>query len=121
MSSKQSRYHELEKLVSAVLLADVVLFILYLICAGTGVVWLKVILAILGFLVSAAGVAYLFMTKELFRLRSRWMGVGFIAVALCLLISLICNYPSPNPYKDRMPAKPAKAASAVVMMQSSRF
>ena len=39
--------------------------------------------------------AFLYMTGELQKRRSLWMVVGFISVLACLLVSLICNFPSP--------------------------
>ena len=38
---------------------------------------------------------FLFMTGELKKRRSLWMVVGFVGILVCLLVSLICNYPSP--------------------------
>ena len=39
------------------------------------------------------------MSGELLRHRSLWMSAGALAILVCLLISLLLNYPSPNPYK----------------------
>ena len=98
-SENTSRYQELERYMTYILAGDAGLFVLYLLCAGFGVVWLKVILAVIGIVGSLLGIGYLYMTGELLKPRSLWMGTGFAAVVLCLLVSLILNYPSPNPYK----------------------
>lgn len=110
MANKQSRYQEMERFMTYVLIGVGVLFLLYLLCAGFGVVWLKVVLAILAILVSGLCIGYLYLTGELLRVRSRWMSVGFAAVILCLVVSLLLNYPSPNPLKSsnaaESPSKP---------------
>lgn len=100
MGKQQKRYQEMERYMSYVLIGDGVVFFLYLICAGLGIGWLKVIFAILAILVSGLCIVYLYLTQELLRVRSRWMSVGFAAVILCLLVSLLLNYPSPNPQKQ---------------------
>ena len=99
MAEKQNRYREMERYMTYALIGESVLFVLYLICAGFGVVWLKIVLGVVGILVALLGGAYLYLTGELLRPRSRWMSAGFAAVLLCLLLSLILNYPSPNPAK----------------------
>ncbi len=99
MAQRRNRYKEMERYMTYALLADVVLFILYLICAGTGVIWLKVILAVLCILISGLCLGYLHISKELLRQRSLWMTACAGAVLLCVLFSLILNFPRPNKYK----------------------
>lgn len=99
MASGQRRYRELERYVTYALLGDGAILFLYLLCAGFGIVWLKVILAIIGIVGSGLGLGFLYLTGELLRIRSRWMVTGFAAVILCILVSLILNYPSPNPQR----------------------
>ncbi len=99
MARKESRYKQQERYMTYALLADAAIFIFYLIAAGSGIVWLKVILAILGLLLSAMMLGLLYLTKELLRQRSLWISVGAAAVFVCLLFSLILNFPSPNKYK----------------------
>ena len=77
-------------------IADAGIFALYLLMAGLGVVWLKWILAIAAVLLSAAGLASLYLTGELRRQRSLYLTAGFGAVIVVILFSLILNYPSPN-------------------------
>ena len=43
MAKKQSRYKQMERYMTYVLLANAALFIFYLISAGNGIIWLKVI------------------------------------------------------------------------------
>ena len=100
MAKKRNRYKEMEKYMSIALIADAVLFVLYLICAGAGVIWLKVILAIFAILLSGLCLGFLYLTRELMRRRSLWMTACAGAVLLCLLFSLILNFPSPNKYKE---------------------
>lgn len=93
--AKRKRYKELENLMTRILLADVVVFVLYLIFAGTGVVALKAITAIVAIIASGLCLAFLYMNGEMAKRRSRWLVVGFAAVVVCILVSLICKYPSP--------------------------
>lgn len=100
MANRPMRYRELERYLSYALIADVILFVLYLVCAGTGVIWLKVVLAVMAFLISGAVLALLYLRNELLRRRSLWISAGALAILICLLFSLLLNYPSPNPYKN---------------------
>ena len=93
--ASRKRYKELEQMMTRILVADVVVFALFVLFAGLGVVAMKVICAIVTIIVSAMCLAFLYMTGELQKRRSLWMVVGFISVLTCLLVSLICNYPSP--------------------------
>lgn len=100
MKKDQSRYKQMERYMCCTLAADLLIFIAYLIAAGNGIVWLKVIFAILTILVSCLCLVFLYLSKELLRPRSLWMSVSSAAILICLLFSLILNFPSPNPYKQ---------------------
>ncbi len=89
------RYKDIERFLTMVLLADTAVFVLYMIFAGLGIGWLKVITTILCVVASVACLALLYMTGEMKKARSRWLVLGFGAILLCLLVSLILNYPSP--------------------------
>lgn len=89
------RYKDIERFLTQVLIADAAVFVLYLIFAGIGIGWLKVITTILCIVASVACLALLYMTGEMKRARSRWLVLGFGAIVVCLLVSLILNYPSP--------------------------
>ena len=93
MAQKPNRYKELEQLMTVALIASAILFVLYLICAIAGILWLKVVMAIITMLFCLAGLAFLFLTNELLRQRSLWMTTGFVSVFLCLVVSLILNFP----------------------------
>ena len=71
------------------------LYLLYLICAGAGIVWLKVILGLLTMALGILGCGFLVLIEEHKRPRSRWLLAAFASMAVCTLVSLICNYPSP--------------------------
>ncbi len=116
MAQRRSRYKQLEQLMLLALTADVGLFVLYLIIAGAGIVWLKVFLAVLCFLISGACLALLFLSKELLRPRSLWMTCACAGVVLVLLLSLILNYPCPNPRKLPTPGPVEEPASASVVV-----
>ena len=97
MSERRNRYNQLQQIISLALIGAFLLFIFYLIAAGNEIIWLKVVLSILIFIVCLATIAYLYMTKELLRPRSIWMTLAAAAIVLCLLLSLILHFPSPNP------------------------
>ena len=99
MANKKSRYKALDELMTKVLIADAGIFLLYLLFAGFGVGFLKVVFAILGLGLSGLCLAFLYLTNELLRKRSLWMTAGAAAVIICILVSLIANYPSPDPLK----------------------
>jgi len=99
MTARPNRYKEMERYLTYGLIADAVLFILYLIAAGCGVIWLKVILTLLCLALSGFILWLLYATRELLKQRSMWITAGAAAIAICLLFSLILNFPSPNKYK----------------------
>jgi ABC-type bacteriocin/lantibiotic exporter with double-glycine peptidase domain len=91
--AKRNRYQEMEQLLTVALIADAVIFVLYLIVAGAAIGWLKIVLAVVALLMAAAGLAFLFLTRELLKQRSLWLSCGFFSVFLCTLVSLILAYP----------------------------
>lgn len=97
--AKRNRYKEMERYMTYVLLGEAAVFLLYLLVAGLGIGWMKVTLAIIAILAGGLCLAYLYMTQELLRKRSLWMSVGFASVIVCLLFSLILNYPAPGKAK----------------------
>ena len=91
------RYKDIERFLTMVLLADAGVFVLYMVFAGIGLTVLKVICTVLCILASIACLALLYMTGEMKKARSRWLVLGFACILLCLLVSLLLNYPSPAP------------------------
>ena len=89
------RYKDIERFLTMVLLADAGVFVLYMVFAGIGLTVLKVICTVLCILASIACLALLYMTGEMKKARSRWLVLGFGCIVVCLLVSLILNYPSP--------------------------
>ena len=100
MAKRRSRYKEMERHVTCALAVDLLIFIVFLISSGFGIIWLKVISAILAILISGLCLAFLYFSKELLRQRSLWMSAGAAAIAVCVVFSLILNFPSPNPYRQ---------------------
>jgi cell division protein FtsW (lipid II flippase) len=93
--AKRMRYKQIDQLLTRVIIADTAVFILYLIFASMGLVALKVITAIIALIGSALCLAFLYKIGEFKKGRSRWLVMGFAAVAVCVLVSLILNYPAP--------------------------
>lgn len=93
------RFRDVERVLTIALIAAAVCFLLFLIGAGFGVVWLKAVTAIVTLLVSALALVWLYRLGEVkkLRLRSRYLVFGFGALLLCTLLSLLLNYPSPAP------------------------
>ena len=91
MTSRRNHYQDLEKLLKTALLANAAVFVLYLIFAG--IVWLKVIFALFAILIPLAGLALLFLSRELLRQRSLWLTTGFFSLLICTVVSLILAFP----------------------------
>lgn len=95
--ARNNRYKEMERYMTYATIFSTVMFILFLIASGAGIIWLKVISAILSITVSVLCLVFLHMTKELLRTRSLWITVAAVAIIACTLFSLMLGYPSPNP------------------------
>lgn len=100
VAKRKNRYKAMDQLMTKVLIADGGIFLLYLLFAGLGVGPGKVLMAILGILLSVLCLGFLYMTNELLRKRSLWMTAAAASIIICILVSLIANFPSPNPLKD---------------------
>lgn len=96
MDRKKARYKKMETMMTAVLCLDAVIFVAYLIFAGAGMIAMKVISAILCFLISGAVLYFLYMTRELLRKRSMWMTLAAACIILCVLVSLVLKFPAPK-------------------------
>ena len=87
----------MENLMTKIILGDALVFILYLVCAGLGWSVLKVITAIIAIFGSLLCVGWLYLTGEFTRRRSLWMVTAFICIVICVVVSLVLNYPCPAP------------------------
>lgn len=97
MDRRKARFKKMELYITAALCLNLVFFIAYLIFAGTGLVALKIIFALLCIAISGVILYHLFMTRELLRRRSLWMTLAAACIVICILFSLILKFPSP-PY-----------------------
>lgn len=95
MEDKRNRYKDLEQLMTVLLIAAAVDFLLFLIFSGVGVLWVKVVTAIFAILMPLLSLAFLYISQELLRQRSLWLTTGFASILVCTIVSLICNFPSP--------------------------
>ena len=89
----QNNYKDLDRVMTIALIGTAALFFFYLVFALFGVIWLKVILAVGMFIVSGGCLAFLYLTRELTRRRSLWMTTASGGILICLLFSLILNFP----------------------------
>ncbi len=93
MAKRNNRYRQFDFLMTRVLIADAAVFVLYLLSAALGWGFLKGLTAIVAIVGSGLCLGYLYMSQELLKKRSLWMTVGFAAVVLCTIVSLLCKVP----------------------------
>lgn len=91
--AKRNRYKDLDRGMTILLIAAAVDFILYLIFAGLGILWVKVLTAIFAILMPVLCLGFLYLSKELLKQRSLWLTVGFGGILVCTIVSLIANFP----------------------------
>lgn len=92
---RRNKFKDLERSLTIVIFAVVVLFVLTLAAGGIGIGWLKLIFGVLTILISGLGFTFLVLINEHKRRRSLWMLTAFASLLLCTLVSLIVNYPAP--------------------------
>lgn len=97
MARRKSKYKKMEFYVTIALCVDAAIFLAYMIFAGMGLIALKVISAVMCFVISGAALYQLFVSHELLRRRSLWMSLAAACIIICILFSLILKFPSP-PY-----------------------
>lgn len=93
----RNRYRLLELTACAVIAVAIIFFIVFLIASGSNTLWLKILSLTVCILVCGLSLTYLYLSKELMRPRSLWMSLSFISILVCILFSLMLNFPSPNP------------------------
>ena len=103
MPTRKNRYAQMQQYMIYILLADLLIFVLYLIGAGNGIIWLKALTAIIAIVASVLCLGYLYLTQELLRKRSLWMTVAAAAILVCILFSLFLNFPCPAPTPESIP------------------
>lgn len=87
----KNRYKKMERYMSIALIVD---FLFFMLCLFVGsIVFLKVILSILIFLLSSACIVYLYLSKEILKPRSLWMTSSAVSILVCQLFSVILNFP----------------------------
>ena len=97
MARRRTRYKKMEFFITIALCADLAIFLAYLIFAGIGLLALKIIAAIICVAISGAALYQLFVSHELLRRRSLWMVTAFICIVICVVVSMLLNYPCPAP------------------------
>ncbi len=93
MAKRRNRYREMEFQMTRILIADVAVFVLYLIFANAGWGILKGLTAIVAILGSALCGGFLYINGEWKKKRSQWMFLGFAGILLCTLVSLVFKVP----------------------------
>ncbi len=97
MDKGANRYTQMERYITLALIVSLFLFIAFLVASGLGILWLKILIAIFAILIPGLCLYVLYLSKELLRQRSLWMSVASAAIIICVLFSLILNFPSPKP------------------------
>lgn len=92
---KRPGFRRLERMLTMVIAAETALFLLMLMVAAFGIIWLKVVLGVVILAVSAMGCGLLILMQEYRRRRSWWLLSAFGSLLLCTLVSLIAGYPAP--------------------------
>ena len=95
MNDNQSSYRFFEQIMTILLFVAIAFFVLYLIMSGIGAVAMKIVFAILVFLLSGVCLFTLYTSRELLRPRSLWLTAAFCSLILCTVVSLLCNFPAP--------------------------
>ena len=95
-NSNRRSFRHLERNLTLVILADLILFVLTLAASGTGILWLKIIVGLVCMAIAFLGAAFLVLINEHKRRRSWWMVVSFGALFLCTLVSLLTGSPAPG-------------------------
>ena len=95
MAPKANRYKEMERYMTVLLITAAVMFVLFLIYSGIGILWAKVITCIFAIVIPFLCLGVLYLTKELFKGRSLWLTTGFFGILICTVVSLLTNFPSP--------------------------
>ena len=93
MAKRNNRYRQFDFIMTRVVIADVFIFLLYLLSAAMGLDFFKGLTAVVAILGSAACVGYLYLSQEWLKKRSLWMTLSFGSIALLTLVSLICKVP----------------------------
>ena len=93
MAKRNNRYRQFDFMMTRVVIGDVFVFLLYLLCAATGIGWLKGLTAFVAIVGSGLMLGYLYLTQEWLKKRSLWMTMSFAAIALLTLVSLLCKVP----------------------------
>ena len=114
MAKKPNRYKLMERYLTVMLCMDTAAFILYTFFAGMGIIWLKVIFSLICLSLSGFILWILYASKEILRQRSLWITTGAGAIVVCLLFSLLLNFPSPNKYK---PIQENKDSAYLIIQQ----
>ena len=91
------RYSNMERVMLILLTMTTALFVVFLVASSTAINWLKILSAIVSIIVSFLCLVYLYLTKELLRRRSLWISTAFSAIIVCILFSVILQFPCPKP------------------------
>ena len=93
MAKRTNRYRQFDFIMTRVVIADVFIFLLYMLSAATGIGFLKGLCALVAILGSAACLGYLYLSQEWLKKRSLWLTMSFGAIFLLTIVSLICKVP----------------------------
>ena len=92
-NTQKRSFKQLEQQLTIAVIVNAAIYLLYLLFAGFGITWLKVILALAGISLGILGCAFLVLIGEHKRRRSLWILCAFGSIAACILVSLLTRFP----------------------------
>ena len=92
---QKNAFRRFEAVMTRAILGILALFLLMLVSAAAGIVWLRWTLGLLVIALCGLGTVLLVLKQEHRRRRSWWMLSAFLGMCLCTLVSLIVGFPAP--------------------------
>ena len=99
MANPNNRYKKMERIITVVPVTAAILFIIFLFSSGFGAIWPEILSALIAIAICGSCLWVLYQSQELLKERSLWMSLSAAAIIICIIASLLLNYPSPNPFK----------------------
>ena len=95
MDANNRRFKQFERFNTLVILIALALFVVFLIAAANGILWLKIVTTVLSIILCLFSLFLLMSSRLLLRPRSLWMTVASVCLIICFIFSLILNFPAP--------------------------
>ncbi len=93
--AKRNRYRHMEVIMTRVILAFTLSFILFLLFSWRGLTIVKYIFGGIATIGSALTLGWLYLIGEFKHRRSLWMITALVSLIVCCLVSLVFRWPCP--------------------------